>query len=270
MLITTEDLNRRLGKGEFTLIDARSKVDHLLGHVPGAVQAGWREFSDPGSDIKGLLDPDVGRLEAKLGALGVANDREVIVYSDPPEYWGAEARIVWMLMVLGHERITVLDGGWPKWKDEGKPIERGLVRPKSGVFRARPDESLLIEKGAVADGVLDGKPPFRLLDARTPGEYDGSQPEKDVPRGGHIPTAVNVPFDSFFRSDGSLMPPEEIRAAYERKGVRPEDDVVVYCTGGVRSSWLFLTLRRAGYKNVRNYVGSWWEWSRDRDLPVER
>ena len=270
MLTTTEELNRALGREGIRVIDARSKVDHFLGHVPGAVQAGWWDFSDPNSEIKGLLDPDIGRLEAKIGALGISNDHGVIVYSDAPEYWGADGRIYWMLTYLGHPNVRVLDGGWPKWKGERRPIERGPVYPKPAVFRARPIDHLLIRKDVVAAGILNGVPPFRLLDARSPGEYDGSQPEKDVPRGGHIPTAVNVPFDSFFRADGSLMAPDEIRAIYESKGVRPGDEVVVYCTGGVRSSWLFLTLKRAGYHKVRNYIGSWWEWSRDHNLPAER
>lgn len=270
MLIRTDELQAILDRNDVVIVDARSKMDHFLGHVPGAVQTGWRDFSDPGSDIKGLLDPDFCRLEATIGALGISNDRDVIVYSDAPEYWGADGRIYWMLSYLGHRKVRIVDGGWPKWKNERRVIERGPVRPRPAVFCATPSDGLLIEKGEMAEAVLDGNTPFRLIDARSPGEYDGSQPEKDVPRGGHIPTAVNVPFDSFFRPDGSLMAPEEIRAAYEGKGICPEDDVVVYCTGGVRSSWLFVTLKRAGYHRVRNYVGSWWEWSRDPDLPVER
>ena len=109
LFVTTEDLEKDLGSPGLVVVDVRPKLEFVAGHVPGAVQTVWRDFSDPDSNIKGLLDPQTSCLEEKLSALGIGNEKRVVVYTDPFDSWGSEGRIYWMLSYLGHNDVQVLD-----------------------------------------------------------------------------------------------------------------------------------------------------------------
>jgi thiosulfate/3-mercaptopyruvate sulfurtransferase len=116
--------------------------------------------------------------------------------------------------------------------------------------------------------LIDGPHPQTVLaDARSPEEYSGSV-QHGIARGGHIPSALNVPWNQFFNPDGTVKPVEQIRAILEKEGLTQEKEVICYCTGGVRSAWLYFILRLVGYGQVKNYPGSWWEWGNDYLLPV--
>ena len=269
LLISTEELSTQLNKTDFLLLDARSGIDYFMGHLPGAVNTSWKNFSHPNPQTRGLLDPDTKGLEQKLGAIGVANDKTVIVYADPFKCYGDDARILWTLLSAGHEKTRVLDGGWPKWRTERRPIERGSVSPKPAEFHIRPNPSVSITKDEVLQKVRNKNASAVIIDSRTPEEY-GGETSSGIPRGGHIPGAVNIPWNSFFKKDGSLKSREEIKKVFETQGVTPEKEVITYCTAGVRAAHLFFTLKVAGYPNVKNYAGSWLEWSNDSSLPVDR
>ncbi len=261
MLVTTEELDAMLDRDDVVVVDVRSKLAFMAsGHIPRAVVATWHDFSDPNSAIKGLLDPDIGRLEKKLGALGISNDRQVVVYSNPFDNWGDEGRMYWMLKYLGHPNVRVLDGGWVKWSAEMRRFECGPANPRQAVFKANADPSLITNKTEVRTDAI-------LADARSTEEYNGAF-QQGIARGGHIPSAVNVPSNQFFNPDGTVKPVEAIRAILEKQGVAAGKEVVCYCTGGVRSAWLYLILKLAGYEKVKSYPGSWWEWGNDYTLPV--
>jgi len=269
LLISTEELSTLLNKPDFLILDARSGMDHFMGHLPGAVNTSWKNFSHPNPQSRGLLDPDPKMLEQKLGSLGVGNNKEIIVYADPFKCYGDDARILWTLLSAGHEKARVLDGGWPKWRAEKRPIERGSVSPKPGGFHIKPNPSVSTTKEEVLEKVRDKNAITVIIDSRTPEEYQG-ETGPGIPRGGHIPGSVNIPWNSFFKDDGSLKSREEIKKAFEVQGVTPEKEVITYCTAGVRAAHLFFTLKVAGYPNVKNYPGSWLEWSNDSSLPIER
>ena len=135
LLVTTEALEKDLGSPGLVVVDVRPKLEFVAGHIPGAVQTEWRDFSDPDSDIKGLLDPRTDRLEAKVGALGIGNEHRVVVYTDPFDSWGAEGRIYWMLAYLGHRNVQVLDGGWGE-------VEAGRTTDRDGLVEAGPGSLL--------------------------------------------------------------------------------------------------------------------------------
>ena len=268
MLVTTEELDAMLDRDDVVVVDVRSKLAFVAsGHIPRAVVATWHDFSDPNSAIKGLLDPDIGRLEKKLGALGISKDRQVVVYSNPFDNWGDEGRMYWMLKYLGHPNVRVLDGGWVKWSAEMRRFECGPAQPRPAVFKANADPSLITNKTEVRRLVEDSRPDTILADARSTEEYNGAF-QQGIARGGHIPSAVNVPWNQFFNPDGTVKPVEAIRAVLEKQGVAAGKEVVCYCTGGVRSAWLYFILKLAGYEKVKNYPGSWWEWGNDYTLPV--
>ncbi len=268
ILIDGQELEKRLGDPTLVLLDARPVMEHLFAHIPGTVHISWKEFRDPHSDSLGLLDPDLARLGRRIASYGVGDQHHVIVYGDPTK-WGDEGRVCWMLRYLGHPSTRVLDGGFPKWKAEGRPVERGPVKARAAVFTPRLRPGLGISKGEIARRIAGPRKGFVVIDARTVQEYRGAT-SAGIPRGGHIPGAINVPWNMFYRVDGTVNDPAMIREALEQREVGIDDEVVTYCTGGVRCSFLFCLLVQAGYRNVRNYAGSWWEWSRDPSLPVEK
>ncbi len=268
MLITTYELDDILDRDDVVVVDVRSKMAFLAsGHISRAVAATWHDFSDPASGIKGLLDTDTGRLEKKLGALGISRERQVIVYSNPFDNWGDEGRMYWMLTYLGHSNVRVLDGGWIKWSAEMRRLECGPAKPRPAVFKAEVSPSVMTVKAEVRAMIGGPHPETVLADARTPEEYSGSV-QQGISRGGHIPSAVNVPWNQFFNPDGTVKPAGQIHAILEKEGLSPEKEVVCYCTGGVRSAWLYFILKLTGYDRVKNYPGSWWEWGNDFLLPV--
>src|SRR5437867_12011400 len=146
-LIDTVTLEQNLGRADLVVIDVRGKAAYAFGgHIPGAVQATWHDFSDPAAAAKGLLDPDLSRIEHKIQTLGISHDSDVVIYSNPFDNWGDEGRMFWMLEYLGHTRLRILDGGWVKWVQEKRPFEHGCVTPKPGTFTIKPVAAVIAGK----------------------------------------------------------------------------------------------------------------------------
>jgi len=270
MLIDSATLDQNLGREGLVILDVRGKSGYAFGgHIPGAVNATWHEFSDPDAAAKGLLDPNMDRLEQKIRALGVNQDSDVVIYSNPFDNWGDEGRMFWMLQYLGHTRLKILDGGWVKWTAEHRKYEHGVVTPKPGNFKAAPIPDLIIGKDELKKIVRRPHPETVIADARSLEEYAGKE-LSGIPRAGHIPGAISVPWNAFLNADGTVKDLEKIQTGLDDKGLHPSHEVVCYCTGGVRSAWLYVVLKLVGYQKVRNYPGSWWEWSRDFAAPVEK
>jgi thiosulfate/3-mercaptopyruvate sulfurtransferase len=269
LLIDTETLDQNLGRPDLVVIDVRGKAAYLFGgHIPGAVHATWHEFSDPNAVAKGLLDPDVGRIEQKIRALGISNDSDVVIYSNPFDNWGDEGRMFWMLEYLGLTKLRILDGGWVKWTAEKRRWEPGTAAVRPGTFKAAPRPELIAFKDELKKLLKRPHPETALADARSLEEYVGKE-IVGIPRPGHIPGAVSVPWNLFLHADGTVKEGETIRGALEERGLHEGQEVICYCTGGVRSAWLYFILKLVGYPRVKNYPGSWWEWSRDFAAPVE-
>jgi len=270
LLIDTQTLDEQLGRENLVVIDVRGKAAHAYGgHIPGAVHATWHEFSDPNAVAKGLLDPDVSRIEKKLQALGVNNDSDVVIYSNPFDNWGDEGRMFWMLQYLGHTRLKILDGGWVKWTAERRRYEHGVVTPKPGAFNVAVNVDVIVEKEELKKLVKRPHPETVIADARSLEEYAGKE-ISGIPRPGHIPGAACIPWNVFLNPDATVKDLDKIREGFDEKGLHPSHAVICYCTGGVRSAWLYVVLKLLGYQKVRNYPGSWWEWSRDFAAPVEK
>jgi thiosulfate/3-mercaptopyruvate sulfurtransferase len=270
MLIDTATLDQNLGREGLVIIDVRGKAAYAFGgHIPGAVNATWHEFSDPDAAAKGLLDPDHGRLEQKIRALGINPDSDVVIYSNPFDNWGDEGRMFWMLQYLGHTRLKILDGGWVKWTAERRKYEHGVVTPTPGTFKVVVNAGVIAEKDELKKLVKRPHPETVIADARSLEEYAGKE-VSGIPRAGHIPGAACIPWNVFLNPDATVKDLDKIRAALDEKGLHPSHEVVCYCTGGVRSAWLYVVLKLVGYQKVRNYPGSWWEWSRDFAAPVEK
>lgn len=215
-----------------TVLDTRSSATFLLGHVPGAVSVDWR-IGVVGGPRSGLLGPPEV-VAAAFAGLGVAGDRPVLVVGDWTEGWGEEGRVAWDLEYLGHRDVHVLRGGMDAWTGA---IERGPTTPAPATFRPRVREELRADRAAVKRAVL-------VVDVRESDEFAGSNTWLAA-YGGHVPDAVNRPWRAVAAG-----------AAVEDA----EGPVVVYCTGGVRSAFVWMLLAATG-REVANYDGSWWDWA---------
>ncbi len=267
-LIDTETLALNLGREDLVIIDVRGEGAYTA-HIPGAVHSTWHEYSDPQATAKGLLDPDVDRLEKRLQALGINHSSDVVVYSNPFDNWGDEGRMFWMLDYLGHKSVKVLDGGWPKWTAEHRPYQHEPVRPKLGNFKASVQPNVIIDKQELKKLVKSPRRDTVIVDARSVEEYAGKEID-GLPRPGHIPSAVNIPWSGFLRQDATVKPVSAVREMFHAFGMNEQQEVITYCLGGLRSAWVYFLLKLAGYQQVRNYPGSWWEWSRDFAAPAEK
>lgn len=270
LLIDCETLQAQLGNPGTVIIDVRGRAAYEFGgHIPGAVNTTWHDYSDPNAVAKGLIDPDMKRMEQKIRALGISDDSQVVIYSNPFDNWGDEGRMFWMLEYLGHRNLRILDGGWVKWIDERRPFEHGRVTPKSGTFTVKPASQIMETKDGLKGMMKRPHPESIIVDARSLEEYLGKE-VSGIPRPGHIPSAIHLAWNGFLNKDATVKDLATIQASLEEKGLDPEKEVICYCTGGVRSAWLYFILKLAGYNKVRNYPGSWWEWSRDFACPVEK
>jgi len=270
LLIDTETLQRRLGESALVLLDVRGRAAYEFGgHIPGAAHTTWHEYSDPNAVPKGLLNPDFSQIERQLGALGVGNESEVVIYSNPFDNWGDEGRMFWMLEYLGHTNVRILDGGWVKWTAEKRPFEHGRASYPSRTFTSRPVKSVAITKDDLKMIVRMPHEDTVIVDARSLEEYLGKE-ISGIPRPGHIPSAIHVAWNGFLNQDATIKDLDAIREMLGDKGIQGDQELICYCTGGVRSAWLYFILKLAGYRKIKNYPGSWWEWSRDFACPVEK
>ena len=267
-LIDTETLSQNLGRDGLVIIDVRGPGAYSS-HIPGAINSTWHEYSDPEATAKGVLDPDISRLEQRLRALGIKNSNDIVIYCNPFDNWGDEGRMFWMLKYLGHPSVKVLDGGWVKWTAEARPYEHDPVQLPPGDFQVSLHPEIMMLKDELKKLVKRPHPESILLDARSVEEYAGKEID-GLPRAGHIPSAINIPWNGFLNSDGTLKDLSTIQNLFQDFGMQPSHEVITYCLGGVRSAWVYFVLKLAGYEKVRNYPGSWWEWSRDFAAPAEK
>jgi thiosulfate/3-mercaptopyruvate sulfurtransferase len=155
-----------------------------------------------------------------------------------------------------------------KWVAEKRRYDHGVNVPKPGTFTASPRQELIAMKDELKRLVKRPHPETILVDARSVEEFVGKE-MAGIPRAGHIPSAINIPWNGFLNSDATLKDVEAIGDGLDEKGLHRSHEVVCYCTGGVRSGWVYFVLKVMGYPKVKNYPGSWWEWSRDFAAPAE-
>jgi len=216
--------------------------------------------------VRQFLSP---RILQRLRALGIKNSSDIVIYCNPFDNWGDEGRMFWMLKYLGHPSVKVLDGGWVKWTAEARPYEHDPVQLPPGDFQVSLHPEIMMLKDELKKLVKRPHPESILLDARSVEEYAGKEID-GLPRAGHIPSAINIPWNGFLNSDGTLKDLSTIQNLFQDFGIQPSHEVITYCLGGVRSAWVYFVLKLAGYEKVRNYPGSWWEWSRDFAAPAEK
>ena len=248
-----------------TVLDARKRDAYRRGHIPGAQHALWTRYR-AGWFRSGRLPDDLDKLARELGKLGVDDDKPVLVCGSGQLGWGEEGRIAWMIRYLGHPAVAVLNGGCDAWREAGRPVTEAVTAPMAGSFTARPRNALRAFTPEVAAALMDDA--IQLLDVRTREEFNGATPYFSS-RGGHIPTAVNIPLGSFINDRGQVKERQTVAALLETTGLSQDRRVIVYCTGGVRSAFVAEILRELGV-DAANYDASFWAWSADHARPVSR
>jgi len=240
-------------------------------HIPGAVGFNWqKELQD--QVVRSPLDK--AHLEDLLSSAGVSNDTAVVLYGDNNNWFAAWA--LWILKYYGHKDVRLLDGGRVKWLADKREISTEVPSYARTNYKAgEPNNDIRAFRDQILSSL--GKEGFTLVDVRSPAEFSGellapaNLPQEGAQRGGHIPSAANIPWASVVREDGTFKSADELRAIYGGKGVTADKDVVAYCRIGERSSHTWFVLNYLlGYNNVRNYDGSWTEWGSLIGAPIER
>lgn len=249
------------------ILDARKDVAYKLGHVPGALNVTWQSLSNmkPKQGEIGwavVLAPE--QLAEKLGALGIDGSKTVVVYNDPSGL-GEEGRVLWMLRFIGLTNSKMLNGGYPAWKAAAGEVSMETPKVTPVQFKEiKPDSSLI----ATTEYIQQNKGKIKLLDTRSPEEYAGKDDHGEKQRG-RIPGAIHLNYSDLYRADGTIKPIPELKEMFKKVGLTPEDDIVVYCTAGIRSGFATEILRMTGYQKAKNYNASYSEWV-GTDLPIEK
>jgi thiosulfate/3-mercaptopyruvate sulfurtransferase len=273
LLVTPDWLAEHRGERNLVLLHVGVPADFEKEHIPGAIPVNPQDLSIPraeGALALQLLPPD--QLHAKLEGYGIGDDSRVVVYFGK-DWVSPATRVYFSLDAAGlGDHASILDGGMPAWKAAGGTVVASPADPasamqrKPGKLTARPHPELVVDLDFVKANL--GKAGVAILDSRTPKFFDGTD-QGSMPRAGHIPGAHNLPFDTLVTEDDRMKDRAETAKLLEAAGVKPGDTVVSYCHIGQQATLVYFAAKRLGYKALL-YDGSWDEWSRKPELPIER
>lgn len=273
-LISADNLSQHLDERDWVIIDCRfSLADteagfsaYRHGHIPNARYAHLdKDLSSRITDFTGRHPlPNFTALVKKLGSWGIDNNSQVVVYDDTS---GAIAgRLWWLLHHLGHANAAVLDGGYEHWQMLGLSVTTNLPSIKPGIFRVYPGENTQLTAIEVQNALAQKA--LCLIDARTPERYCGEREPID-PIAGHIPGAINRPFQLNLDSNGLFLSAEDLRGQFKTLiGNKPPQQIAHTCGSGVTACHNLLAMEVAGLTGSKLYAGSWSEWIRDKNRPI--
>ena len=274
-LVSTEWLAGHLGDPRVRVLDSSYKQPGMTptareeydrGHIPGAVFFDIDDVAAPGTSLPHMV-PSADLFARKMAERGIGDDDRVIVYDAAG--LSSAGRAWWMLRLFGHDNVALLDGGLPRWKAEGRPLETTVPTPPTRRFTARLNPALLRDKEAVLANVTSRRE--QVVDARATGRFEGTA-EETWPgrRRGHIPGSRNVPFDKVTDPQTRrLRSADELRAIFAEAGVALDRPVVASCGSGVTACAVAFALHLIGYPGAAVYDGSWSEWGLPDGPPIE-
>jgi thiosulfate/3-mercaptopyruvate sulfurtransferase len=243
------------------VLDARDAAAFAQGHLPGAQTYAWQAFTGEGS-ARGRLKPDLHMIAQALALLGVDTGRTALVYGASAQGFGEEGHAAWLLALLGHPDVALLDGGFNAWRAAGRPVVTSWTRARVGTFEAKVRAELRAERDHVARA-------RQVLDVRSLQEFSGATPYGEQ-RGGHIPNARHLDWRRLLDEGGRVLPGARILRSLTEAGIDPNQEIVTCCSCGVRSAFAAMVLAARGVPKVRNYDASLAEWSADATLPLVR
>jgi thiosulfate/3-mercaptopyruvate sulfurtransferase len=272
-LVTTDWLAEHLNDPDIRVVDGSSflpnvprdaQEEYAQKHIPGAVLIDIEEVSDHSSDLPHML-PTPDAFAAKVGALGIGSDNMVVVYDS--QGVRTSPRVWWMFRVFGHDNVTVLDGGLPKWEAENRPVADGVESPAPQTFTAslRPGLVRSFEQVAVA---VDNSAE-QVIDARPAGRFAGTdaEPRPGIPSG-HMPGSSSMPVGTVVdAASGTVLPAAAIQANFDAAGVNMGGPIITSCGSGVAACTTSLGLYLLGHKESAVYDGSWSDWGSRDETP---
>jgi thiosulfate/3-mercaptopyruvate sulfurtransferase len=274
-LIETDELEAELDAPDFVIIDATwympdegkdAYAEYLTEHIPGAIFFDIDEIADTKSSLPHMLPPPE-KFSSRMRSMGIGDGSRIVVYDRAGMF--SAPRVWWMFRVMGVEDVSVLNGGLPKWKREGRPLMTGEPAPRTTRhFTARRNLDLVRDVDDMKALIHDKS--AIIVDARSPERFAGKSPEPRAGlRSGHMPGAHNVPYGQLLNADGTLKSPTELERLFETAGVDPHKPVVTSCGSGITACVLALALAEKGHRRTSVYDGSWAEWGANESLPIE-
>ncbi|HLU58517.1 MAG TPA: sulfurtransferase [Pseudonocardia sp.] len=269
VLVTADWAEKNLGTDGIVFLEVdEDTTAYDGGHIPGAVKINWTtELQDPVR--RDIIDSEqFGKL---LSEKGVSNDDTVVLYGGNNNWFAAYA--YWQFKLYGHEKVKLLDGGRKKWELDGRALTTDVPERPTTTYKAKePDLSIR----AFRDEVVDAIGKKNLVDVRSPDEFSGKilapahLPQEQSQRPGHVPTAINIPWSKAANEDGTFKSDEELAKLYADEGYDADKPTIAYCRIGERSSHTWVVLHELlGYRDVKNYDGSWTEYGSLVGVPIE-
>ncbi|WP_372714959.1 sulfurtransferase [Ilyobacter sp.] len=255
------------------VLDVRKTTEFLIGHIPGAVDIWRTDISADDSEYPfGGMRASAEKMKNVLGNYGVDSDTHILIYDAKADY--DAARLWWILDMYGHKKISLIDGGIDGWEEAGLPLEMGFAKKKDKKvysFNKKPDYSKLAQLKDVKKAIKSKD--IIVIDTRAEDEHLGTTTKKGAFRPGRIPSKTFIPWESAVndKGDKTFRSIEELKNIYVKQGVTSDSTIIAYCQSGVRSAHTtFVLTQLLGYKKVKNYDGSWIEWSYNKDLPADK
>jgi len=262
------DPHVRVVDGSFKLpgVTPTARQDYDQAHIPGAVFFDIDDICEPGTSLPHMI-PTPELFAQKVGALGIGEDDRVVVYDSAG--LSSAGRAWWMLRMFGHHNVAVLDGGLPKWRAEGWPLDAVVRNPPQRRFTTRFDPSLVRDKRALIENLATRRE--QVVDARAAGRFDGTAPEPRAGmRSGHIPGSRNVPYELVTDpATRQLKSADELTRLFCDARVALDRPIVTSCGSGVTACALAFALHLIGHPGAAVYDGSWSEWGLPGDTPIE-
>ncbi len=264
LLIEPRELLEAAKRGDVLIVDTRRPADYAKGHIPGAIN-----FSTYDTFVLDTRAPGLATFSRDIAAsyagAGVSGGRPVVLYE--ADTGMRAARDAWILQYIGHPNVRMLHGGLAAWRAAGCNLSADPADDWTVGLRVREHGDMVIGFDEIAQRL--GRPGMTLLDVRDADEHAGRDNTPCCARRGFIPGAVWIEWTRFLEG-GRYQSPEAIRGLLSESGVDPESEIVPYCHRGARSANAYYALKHAGLPKVRNYIGSWHEWSLRSELPIER
>jgi thiosulfate/3-mercaptopyruvate sulfurtransferase len=274
-LVSTEWLAANMWQPNVVVADAswylpqagrKARAEYEAAHIPGALFFDIDAISDQKTDLPHML-PDTIAFASSMRKLGIS-DSDIVVFYDGAGIYSAP-RALWMMRAMGHRNVAVLDGGFPKWRREARPVESIHSQPAArGHFTPRLQENMIRDFPAMQSNLQSHAE--QIVDARSPKRFRGEEPEPRAGvKPGHMPGAINLYYADVLTPEGTMRHAAELKRLFVERGIDIEQPIVTSCGSGVTAAILSLALDIAGAKETALYDGSWSQWGAREGAPVE-